>query len=91
MLEKNGFAAGTQRHRVRGEWPGYTPVVTGSMRSRLRTQGILALRSACGGRTGGLAQMRGGTPTRVFLQKSLDLLDSKGVGPFGYDKEFVTV
>ena len=91
MLEKNGFATETQRHRVRGEWPGYTPVVTGSMRSRLRTQGILALRGACDRCTGGLAQMRGRTPTRVFLQKSLDLLDCKGLDLFGGDKEFATV
>ena len=30
-------------------------------------------------------------PTRVFLQKSLDLLDYKGVEFFGNDKEFVRV
>ena len=30
-------------------------------------------------------------PPQVFLQKSLDLLDSKGVGYFGDDKEFVRV
>jgi hypothetical protein len=30
-------------------------------------------------------------PTRVFCTKSLDLLDSKGVGYFGDDKEFVRV
>ena len=28
---------------------------------------------------------------RVFLQKSVDLLDSKGVDSFGDDKELVTV
>ena len=79
------FAIETRRHRVVGEWPVY-PVVTGSMRSRLGTQGILALRGTCAGRTGGLAQMRGGTHTRVFLQKSVDLLDSKGVDLFRNDK-----
>jgi len=30
-------------------------------------------------------------PTRVFLQKSLDLLDSKGVDDFQSAKEFVRV
>ncbi len=30
-------------------------------------------------------------PPRVFCRKSLDLLDSKGVGFFGCDKEFVRV
>ena len=31
------------------------------------------------------------TPPPVFYAKSLDLLDSKGVGYFGDDKEFVRV
>jgi hypothetical protein len=30
-------------------------------------------------------------PTRVFCQKSVDLLDYKGVDFFGVDKEFVTI
>src|SRR5713226_10255190 len=42
----NCVCNGTPRNR---KWIGYTPVVTGSMRNRLRSQGIEALRGACEG------------------------------------------
>jgi hypothetical protein len=66
-------------------------VVTGSMRNRMRAQGIEAPRDAY---DAGREAPRGSVEiplTRVFLQKSLDLLDSKGVDLFRDDKEFVRV
>ena len=54
------------------------------MRKKDLQRGIFAPR--CNGRV-----PEGVPPPRVFLEKSLDLLDSKGVDYFGSDKEFVRV
>ena len=65
----------------------YTPVVTGSMRNRVRPQGIEAPRGAY---DGGSEAWRGSAevpPPRVFCEKRLDLLDSKGVDFFGAAQE----
>src|SRR5260370_33200004 len=59
--------------RGKAECREYTPVATGSMRKRVRAQGIEAPRGACEG--GGLAQMCRDTPLPRFSVRA----DSKGV------------
>ncbi len=73
--EPIGFATNAGKLEARR---GYTPVVTGSMRNRVRAQGIEAPRGADGG---GSEAWRGswGTHTPpVFLQKSAEVIENKG-------------
>jgi hypothetical protein len=51
----------------------------------------LAQPGSCGCPTRIVSYARGGYPTPVFCEKSLDLLDSKGVDFFGKDKESAIV
>src|SRR5260370_18009967 len=64
---------GLCKRRGKGECREYTAVATGSMRKRVRAQGIEAPRGACEG--GGLAQMCRDTPLPRFSVSA----DSKGV------------
>src|SRR5713226_3940054 len=56
----------------------YTPVVTGSMRNRLRSQEIEAPRGAYDGGSKARRGSVGIPPPRVFLKKSVQSIENKG-------------
>ncbi len=70
---------------------GYTPVVTGSLRNRLRPQRIAALRGVCDGGSEARRERVGIPPPRVFWEKRLQVIENKGRSAEKERKEAPTV